>query len=377
MATRNTNQGANTNAVSKDVQRVEKDIKPVQKKVKPLINFYTKFNNDWSFNFAGALAYSLLLSIFPIALAILAILGLIVGSLSPQAYAHLVSSITHGLPSYISGTIGSTLTKQQSRLTSGSIILVIVGVVLAIFNGSRLFILMEGCFSIIFHVRQRAVIKQNLMAIGMFFVFLVLIIIMAVAASLPSFITGLLSSLGIGKSPVTTVLYPIIGIVIAVFAAWVFFEAIYIIVPNQKISFSHSWIGSLVAAILLEIYMVLFPVYVAHFITGYAASISSVLILLIFFYYFGIILFLGAEVNAFFAEHITSTPTDLASLVHIATSHLPKDPQEKEDQAALSHKPEPLGDAASKAHVDTRMHPNNPDTQVSAIDASRDGKQQQ
>jgi membrane protein len=378
MATSSTKKGANTHGVAKDVQHVEKDVQPVEKDVKPAINFWTKFNNDWSFNLAAALAYNLLLSIFPIALALLSILGIIVGTLSPHAYASLAHSITHGLPSYISGTLGSTLSKQQSQLARNSIILAIVSIILALFNGSRLFVLLEGCFGIIYHVRQRTFIKQNLMALGMLLLFIILIPIMVVAASLPSYITGLLSSIGIGNSPITAILYPIIGIVVALFIAWVLFEAIYIVVPNQKISFKHSWLGSLVGAILLELFLVLFPFYVAHFLTGYAASISSVLILLIFFYYFGVILFFGAEVNAVFAEHITSTPTDIVSMVHIMTSHLPKDPQEKEDQAAISHKPQPLGNVASKTHIDSTMRSNNPDTHEAAIGngSGQRGKQQ-
>ncbi len=74
MATSTTKKETNTNAqnaVSRDVKDVEKDIQPVEKGVKPAINFWTKFNNDWSFNLAAALAYNLLMSIFPIALAIL------------------------------------------------------------------------------------------------------------------------------------------------------------------------------------------------------------------------------------------------------------------------------------------------------------------
>lgn len=380
MATTTSKKGTNTNAqnaLSKDVQGIQKDVKPVEKDVKPAINFWTKFNNDWSFNLAAALAYNLLMSIFPIALAIISILGIIVGSLSPHAYASLVTSITNSLPKMISGTLSGTLSKQQSQLARNSMILAIVSVVLSLFNGSRLFILIEGCFGIIYHVRQRSFIKQNLMALGMLLLFIILVPIMAVAASLPSFVSGLLLSIGVGNSPILTILYSILGIIIGLFVAWVLFEAIYFVVPNQKISFKHSWPGAAVAAVLLQLFLVLFPLYVAHFLTGYAASISSVIILLIFFYYFGVILFLGAEVNAVFSEHITSTPTDIVSMVHIVTSHLPKDTEEKEQQAAMSHKPQPLGNVASKTHIDATMHSGNPAAHEPAIDSAQDGKQQQ
>ncbi|MDQ6659548.1 MAG: hypothetical protein M3Z24_01120, partial [Chloroflexota bacterium] len=94
-----------------------------------------------------------------------------------------------------------------------------------------------------------------------------------------------------------------------------------------------------------------FPLYVSRFLSSYAGSLSLV-ILLIFFYYFALILLLGAEVNAFFSQGIKITPTNLVNMVHITTSHLPKTPEEKERQAAASHKDEPIGNVAKKAHID-------------------------
>ncbi len=52
-------------------------IKDVQKDVKPAQKFLNKFNNDWVMNFAGIMAYNLMLAIFPIVIAILGITGLI------------------------------------------------------------------------------------------------------------------------------------------------------------------------------------------------------------------------------------------------------------------------------------------------------------
>src|SRR5215467_6915228 len=44
-----------------------------------LKGFLDKFNNDWSMMFAGSLAYSLLTAIVPILLAILSVLGFVLG----------------------------------------------------------------------------------------------------------------------------------------------------------------------------------------------------------------------------------------------------------------------------------------------------------
>jgi len=317
-------------------------LQAVQKDTRPLREFITKFNNDWSMNLSAALAYNLLMAIFPIALAILAILGLVLGSLSPTEYSKLQVQILHTLPvSTPPGTVNS-ITKQ---LANSSSILGIIAVVLALFNGSRLFILMEGIFGIIYHVRQRTVIKQNLMAFGMLLLFILLIPIMAFASALPAIVLSIL--------PGSSLIAFLTGILGGLLASYILFQAIYIVVPNQHISFRNSWLGALVAAIALEIYLTLFPLYVQHFLSsGPAASLGTAIFLLIFFYYFAVILLIGAQVNAFFAEGIKATPVDLVSLVHITTSHLPKTEEDKEQQAAASHKDAPIGTTAAKTHVD-------------------------
>ena len=101
-------------------------------------------------------------------------------------------------------------------------------------------------------------------------------------------------------------------------AAYLLFQAIYIIIPNQKIRFRKSWLGAATAALLLQLYVVFFPLYIEHFLSGLAAAIGSVVILLIFFYYFAMILILGAEINAFFAEGVMTT-FDLVTIVSTKT----------------------------------------------------------
>ena len=63
-----------------------------------------------------------------------------------------------------------------------------------------------------------------------------------------------------------------------------------------------------------------FLLYVANFLRGYDGQVGFAIVLLAFFYYFAVILLLGAEVNAFFAEGKHATSADLATLVHASTS---------------------------------------------------------
>src|SRR5947209_8222041 len=120
--TKATQTNAEQNKVSEAVQTVEKDVRPLQA-------FFTKFNNDWCMNFAGALAYSLLMSMVPIAIAVLAILGFILGGLGQAQQQQLVTNITRILPSVSANLI----TQAQNQLAKSAGILAIIAVILALF----------------------------------------------------------------------------------------------------------------------------------------------------------------------------------------------------------------------------------------------------
>ena len=322
----------NENKHSGLLQNVAKDAKPVQ-------SFITKFNNDWVMNFSGMLAYNLLLSIFPIIVAIASIFGLILGT---SARTSIVTSIVKVLPNRVSPDL---VTNALIQLNKSSGILGILAIILAIFFGSRLFIVIEGCFSIIYHVRQRTLIRQNLMAFGMLLIFVILIPIMIFASSIPTLAASLLKYTFIGQNGFVAGIAGILGGLVACF---LLFEAIYFIIPNQKISLRHSWLGALVAAIALELYLTLFPLYIQFALNGYAGQVGFAIILLVFFYYFAVILLLGAEANAFFSEKVQPLPNDLATFVSTMGGKLNKDRPNVEAASHLNSRPT---DNADKRHI--------------------------
>ncbi|MBA2287328.1 MAG: YihY/virulence factor BrkB family protein [Ktedonobacteraceae bacterium] len=321
------------------LQTVESDAKPVQA-------FITKFSNDWTMNLAAALAYNLLTAIFPIALAILAILGFVLGSLDPHARDSIATGLVKTLPNVISSkSVFETLTKQLSRVSG---LFGIIALLLALFGGSRLFILMENVFGIIYHLRPRTLIKQNVMALSMLFLFVFLTPLMFVASAGPAFVISLLQKTPLNNIPGSGFIFGAGGIVSGLLVAFILFLAMYVVVPNQHISFKHSWLGAVIAAVLLQIYLQLFSLYVTKFLNGYGGQVGFAIILMTFFYYFALILLIGAEVNAFFSEKIKATPNDLVTMVHIMTSHLAPSKEAVKEQAPPSHKGAPPKDIRAK-----------------------------
>jgi YihY family inner membrane protein len=161
---------------------------------------------------------------------------------------------------------------------------------------------------------------------------------MMLAASLPALLQVLLEHTIVHQLPGNGFFFGLLGILVSLCISWVLFEAIYIVVPNQRIRFRKSWLGAVVAAVLLQVYLVLFPFYITHFLKSYIGTPGLIVVSLFFFYYFAVILLIGAEINAFFAEHIRVTPDNVAGMIHQLTSHLPATEKDMREQASPSHK---------------------------------------
>lgn len=321
--------GAKKPAPAKVEQAAEKEAKSFKA-------FFTKFNNDWVMNFAAGLAFNLLTAIFPIAIAIIGVAGFVIGNLDPAGKANLINGLTHIFPSSIQSGNTNVIEIALTSLQKDAWFLTVIAVLTALFGGSRLFVTIEGYFDIIYHTRPRNVIPQNIMAFGMLILFIVLTPILVFAASLPAFLLSLLQNTPLGQIPG----FGLLGILGSLFVSWILFLAIYIVVPNQRIRFRNSWLGALIAAVLLQIFLALFPFYVSHFLGNYSGQAGFAVILLFFFYYFAVILLLGAEVNAFYLEGIHATPDNIAVMVHSITSHLATSKKDVREQAAASHKDE-------------------------------------
>ena len=143
-------------------------------------------------------------------------------------------------------------------------LILFLGISFAIFGGSRLFIVIDKCMTIIYRLPERTLFKQNLLAIGMILLFIIVIPIMVIVSSAP---TAFLSFMPGGGGRFLSYL---VRLIVSLFITFIFFDIIYQFIPNKKMSFKTTWCGALVAASTLELFMILFPVYVRHFMTNYA-----------------------------------------------------------------------------------------------------------
>ncbi len=297
-------------------------IKASVKGFKSLLAFITKFNNDWVLSLASGLAFNLMVAIIPIIIAIVALAGFIYGGLNPSIQEELIQHIQQLFPPPIPSqeVVGLAL----DALNKDAGILSIIAIVTAIIGGSGLFVAMEGQFDIIYQIRTRGIVQQYIMALGMLLVFVILSPFMIFANSIPTVVHTLVQTTPLGQISSSGFGFVLLTLFCGLLATWVLLEIIYLVVPNQHISFRDSWFGALLAAVAIQAYLQLFPFYATHFLSGYTGTVGFAIIFVFFFYFFAVILLGGAEVNAFYAQGKRALPDNLAVIVHGLTQSLPK-----------------------------------------------------
>ena len=315
--------------------------------VKPLEGFIVKLNNDWVLNLACIMAYNMLMAMLPIALALVAILSIFLGNSSfRQTVIRQITALFPGLAGQ-----QNALDLASKQLSQASGIIGILAIVVGIFFGIFLFLVTEGCLDIVYRVRQRPLVRQYLMSLGMLIAFVILIPIMVFASSAPSIVFSSLSNLPLLKSiPGGSFIFVSLGGILGGFlTSFLLIELIYIVVPNQKITWKNSWRGAAFAALATEIFLAVFPFIASHFFSGYAGTLGFAVILLLFFYYFSIIILIGAEINAFFFEGVRPIPNDIVTFVSTMAGRLNKDMSPDESPAHVDTKPT---DVADKQHIE-------------------------
>lgn len=279
--------------------------------------FWLKINNDWIFNLAAILAYNFLVSIIPVAILLLAIAGFLVGNIEPGGNAALQRSIAHAFPDQLGVPFVNAVAQH---LRTSAPFFFVLGVATSLVTGSRLFIGMENCFGVIFRLRGRDIVHQNLMAVAMLLLYVVLVPLLFLGSIVPAAILRAVAPGG--RSGFGGFLFQAAGVGVSLVVAFVLFGAIYVIVPNRRVHWGEALKGTLVASVLLVLYETLFPIYVSLLLhpNNYGSIAGLLLVVLIFLFYLAFILLLGAEVMSWAAGQRRTT-SDIAGIFHEIQAH--------------------------------------------------------
>ncbi len=246
---------------------------------------------DW----AAALTYYGIQSIFPGLLVLVSLLGLI----GKSATQPLVTGLTQLAPANVRTIVTNAIQHLQSNHAAAGI-LTVVSLVLWLWSASNYVAGFMRASNAIYDVPEgRPAWKTYPIRLGVTLVMLVLL----VASVLIVVITGSLASrvgngLGIGSAAVTAwsiAKWPVLLIIVSIMFAILFWAS-----PNARQGFRWVSPGGFIAVILWLIASGLFAVYVANFghYNKVYGSLGGIIIFLIWMWISNIAILFGAEFNA-------------------------------------------------------------------------------
>ena len=252
-----------------------------------------KFGEDKAINWATLIAWNGLLSMFPILLVMASVLGLILGLVHYDA-AVLNRDIASAFPD---ANLQDQIFKALEGFKRRSGIFAIVGFAGLMFGGSALFGSMEQGFAIIYHTRPRSFVRQKLLGFGMIIVFSILA---GVAVGTSSLLPAMKSIPGapavLTAGPAALILQSILGVGVG----FLLFAVTYYVVPNRRQEWNKVWPGAVLAGVLFEGVVLVFPTYLTlnKGISNYGQTFALFLMLMTFFYFLGIVIMVGVEFNS-------------------------------------------------------------------------------
>ncbi len=242
---------------------------------------------------AGSLSYYAFLSIFPAAIAAISIYGLV---LDPADLTAQIESLSDALPEETAAFISAELTDLVASSGSGLGYAAVVSIIVALWSASAGTKALITGIDIAYETPEnRPFLILRGMALG---ITIGLVVFVSAAASAVTFLPGLLDAVGAdgltgyveyGRWPTIFVMV-IVGL-----------GLLYRIAPNRPASKS-PWvsIGALVVAMLWLVATLGFSLYAnnAGSLGATYGALSGIIVLLLWFFMSGLIVLLGAELNA-------------------------------------------------------------------------------
>jgi len=257
---------------------------------KPFFSFLNEviegMGNDGAFEVVGAIAYYAVMSLFPLLLGVVSVLGFFLKSDSVQA----------GILNFVEDNLPGASNLLQINIEG----LIQMRGILGVFSVIALFWSAGAMFSAISRGVNRAwglnvrhpLIMRKLRDITMSLSACVFFyIIMTSSAVLVSFNAGGIIGSAVADAGVYALAFLLVFLI---------FLTIYKTMPVTKTYWRNVWPGALFAAVAFEIARIVLVFYFSKFsrIELVYGTISSIIILLIFAYYVSLILIIGAEISS-------------------------------------------------------------------------------
>ncbi len=269
---------------------------------------FDQWNRHNAPRLGASLAFYSLLSLAPLLLVLVSIVGLVFGRSAAQ---HETILEVQSLIGPAAGkAIGAFL--EGSRNTTHGIIATVVGLVTLLFSASGVVIELRDALNTIWDAPSKTTtglgivtsyVKQRLFS---FAIVVAIGFLLIISLALSAWISAL-GALSASILPGETILLHFVNSVLSFLVITFLFASIYKVMPDVKIEWRDVLLGGAVTSLLFTIGKLVLGVYLgrASFASTYGAA-ASIVVLIAWVYYSAQIFFLGAEFTRAFASRYGS-----------------------------------------------------------------------
>ena len=255
--------------------------------------FYWKAYEDNLTGLSGMVAYTMLLSLLPLALLALFIAGRVLHSHSIE------ESVFSDLQRLFPGATEHTITATLNRVKNSSAAFGIVAVVTSIWFGASFWGALDTAFCRIYHVECRRWLQQKRFALAMLVVVIVFMVATVLIPTAQSILVSGANGLPFGLAHIKGLVY---GITLAagLLILFAILCVIYWTVPNRRVPWRAVWPGAAAATVAIAVVDQAFPFYLSRIstIARFGTTTVFIVIVLVWFYALAIIVLGGGIVNA-------------------------------------------------------------------------------
>jgi membrane protein len=260
---------------------------------------FAEWSEDQASRFAAALALYTILSLGPLILLIVSVVGLVIGE---DAAKNQIIENTQG----IVGGQGAEVIQnvlENARRPGNGVTGAIIGFVFLILGLTGLVGQMQTALNTMWEIRPKP--KQGIMGLlrrrlaslgtlaGLLFLFLVALVGSSAISALTGTFVGGAAEVGVQA----------LNVVVSFVIFTLVFAFIYKVVPEADVRWRDVWVGAAVTSVLFNIGRGGIAVYLAYSKTAsYFGAAGSLIVLIIFIYYSAQIFFVGAEFTQVFAN---------------------------------------------------------------------------
>ena len=244
---------------------------------------------------AASLAYYTALSLAPLVLLIIGVVGLV---LDRQQVANQLSAQLEGLM----GTAGRELITSILAATSpqGGALATVIGLVTLFIGATAVFGELQATMNLIWEVQPAptggvwagiwAWLRQRIFSLAIVFALAFLLLVSLVISA------ALAGAAALFQGPEQALLSRLLELVVSLLVLTFVFALLYKYVPDAEIGWRDVWLGGLITAVLFTLGKTAIGFYLGRASVGSAyGAAGSMVVLLVWVYYSALIMFFGAE----------------------------------------------------------------------------------